>query len=78
MPRLLRYSLASGSMVEACVALVRVSPWKSASRYVRPMAVGWSPGPLPGSIGLTLFIEAHAWIIVPSTLKWSHDRNRFI
>ena len=70
MPALFLYSLASGSVVEACVALVRVSPWKSASTLRPPEGGGGSsPGPSPGSIGLTLFIDDHAWIIVPSTLK---------
>ncbi len=29
------------------------------------------------SLGRKLFIEAQAWISVPSTLKWSCDRSRF-
>jgi hypothetical protein len=28
-------------------------------------------------LGRTLFIEAQAWIIVPSTLKWSVEMSRF-
>src|SRR3954453_7326787 len=54
------------------MSLVRRSTWKSLSR-VRPWA-GGAPEP---SFGLMPFIEAHASIIVPSTLKCSVDRRRF-
>src|SRR3954451_25445377 len=54
------------SVVGAALAvesLSRLRPW-----------AGGSPEP---SFGLTLFIEAHASIMVPSTLKCSVDRRRF-
>ena len=55
LPLPLRNSSASGSVVEACVSLVRCSPWKSRSP-LRPGA-GGSPEP---SFGRKLFIDAHA------------------
>ena len=53
-------------MVEACISLERFSFLKSRSP-LRPGA-GGSPEP---SFGRTLFIEAQAFNIVPSTQKWS-------
>jgi hypothetical protein len=55
LPLPLRKSLASGSVVEACVSLVGCSPWKSRSP-LRPSAAGL---PLP-SFGRKLFIELSA------------------
>ncbi|MGY2812082.1 hypothetical protein ACVIHF_008812 [Bradyrhizobium sp. USDA 4506] len=67
LPFPLRYSLASGSVVEAWVSLECFWPWKSASALRPPPGAGGSPEP---SFGLTLFIEAQASISVPSTEKW--------
>jgi hypothetical protein len=69
LPRPLRNSLASGSVVEAWVALLRFSPWKSRSRLrPPPLASGssWS-----ASLGLKLFRLAQASIRLPSTEKCS-------
>jgi hypothetical protein len=68
----LRISRASGSVVEACVSLLRFSPWKSRSP-LRPASGG---EPLP-SFGRKLFMLAHASISVPSTEKWSSDSSAF-
>ena len=70
LPLPLRNSLASGSLVEAWVSLARCSPWKSRSP-LRPGA-GGSPEP---SFGRKLFIDAQAWISVPSTEKCSSDKS---
>lgn len=64
----------------AWVAFERFSPRKLASALRPPDAGGGSFGPEPSpgsSTGLKLFIDAHAWISVPSTLKCSLDRSRF-
>ena len=63
---LLRYSRASGSVVEACVSLDRFWPCHCTSA-LRPPG-GPSGGP---SLGLKLLWEAHACNSVPSTEKWS-------
>jgi hypothetical protein len=57
-------------VVETWVALDRFSPWKLTSRLRPPPVGGSSPSP-PGasSFGLKLFIDAHASISVPSTVK---------
>ena len=60
-------------MVEPCVSFDRLCPWKSASA-LRPPPVGGSSEP---SLGLKLFIDAHASISVPSTLKCSVDKSLF-
>jgi len=59
-----RISRASGSVVEAWVALLRRSPWKSRSALPPPALLGGS-----SSLGLKLSMLAHAWISVPSTVK---------
>jgi hypothetical protein len=71
-PAALRNSLASGSVVEACVSLLRFSPWKSRS----PLRPGAGGSPLP-SFGRKLFIDAHASINVPSTEKCSAESSGF-
>ena len=55
LPLPLRWSLASGSVVEICVSLLRFSPWKSRSP-LRPPAGGSSEP----SLARKLFIEAQA------------------
>ena len=65
-PGPLRYNRASGSVVEACVSLLRFSPWKSRSP-LRPGA-GGSP---PPSLVRKLFMLTQASISVPSSEKWS-------
>lgn len=70
-PRLLRNSRASGSVVEACVSFVRRSPRKFTSA-LRPAPDGGGPssgGSSPSTFGLKLFIDAQASISVPSTEK---------
>jgi hypothetical protein len=67
----LRYSRASGSVVEAWLSLVRRSPWKSRLPLRPP--VGGAPG---SSLGRKLFIEAQASTRLPSTLKCSLDNRR--
>ncbi len=62
LPLPLRNSLASGSLVETCVSLVRRSPLKSRSP-LRPGA-GGSPEP---SFGRNDLVLAQAWISVRST-----------
>src|SRR6266403_5090130 len=66
----LRYNRALGSVIEACVSLLRFSPWKSRA----PLRPGAGGSPLP-SFGRKLFMLAHASISVPSTEKWSSDSN---
>ena len=60
----LRYSLESGSVVEAWVSLERVSPCQATST-LRP--AGGSEGGPP--LGLKLLWDAHASNRVPSTEK---------
>ena len=72
LPRPLRSSRASGSVVEACVALWRRSPWKSRSALRPPPAGGSAPG---SALGLKLLRPANASISVPSTVKCSSDNN---
>src|ERR1700722_12510967 len=57
LPGPLRWSRALRIVVEACVSLERFWPWKSASRFRPPPAVGGSPEP---SFGRKLFIDAQA------------------
>jgi hypothetical protein len=58
LPRPLRTSRASGSVVEAWLALVRFSPWKSRSALrPPPLAGGSSP---PSCFGWKLFMLAQA------------------
>ena len=61
---LLRYSRASGSVVEAWVSFDRFSPCHCTS-VLRP-AGGSDGGP---SFGLKLLCDAHAFNRVPSTVK---------
>src|ERR1700709_1031463 len=61
---------ASGSVVEACVSLLRGCTRKSTSLLRR--AAGGSPEP---SFGLKLFMLAQASIMVPSTEKCSSDSS---
>src|SRR3954471_20659661 len=68
-----RYSLASGSVVEACVAFERCSPLKFESGLRPPVGGGSSASPR----GLKLFIEAQASTSVPSTEKCSLERSLF-
>jgi len=69
-PEDLQNSLASGSVVEAWVSLLRFSPWKSRS----PLRPGSGGAPLP-SLGQKLFMLAQASIRVPSTEKCSDDSS---
>jgi hypothetical protein len=72
LPWPLRNSRASGSVVEAWVALRRRSPWKWRS-LLRPLPAG---NPSSGSpLGLKLFMLAKASISVPSTLKCSSESS---
>src|SRR5882762_92876 len=64
-------SRASGSVVEACVALLRRSPWKFT------VGLPGSSGGVRGSPGfLKLFNPAQASIRVPSTVKCSSPSSR--
>jgi hypothetical protein len=75
LPEPLRYSRASGSVVEACVSLRRRSPWKSRSA-LRPPPVSPGGGSPPASaFGLKLFMLAKASIKVPSTEKCSAESS---
>jgi hypothetical protein len=57
-------------VVEACVSLLRVSPWKSRSP-LRPCDGGSSEP----SLARKLFIDAQAATCVPSTEKCSSDKS---
>jgi hypothetical protein len=45
---------------------------------VAPAEAGGGGASPSAALGLKLFIDAQASISVPSTLKWSVDRSRFI
>jgi len=70
LPRPLRCSRASGSVVEACVSLLRFWLWKFCSP-LRPASGG---GPEP-SFGRKLLVLAQASKSVPSTEKCSVESN---
>jgi hypothetical protein len=65
-----RINRASGSVVDAWVALVRRSPWKFTVGLP-----GSSGGVAPAPFFLKLFRPAQASIRVPSTVKCSADRS---
>jgi transposase len=67
LPLPLRASLASGSVVDACVSLPRFSPWKSTVGFFASSTGGFSS--TGSSVRLKLLSEAHASISVPSTEK---------
>src|SRR6266516_3479860 len=73
---LLRMSRASGSVVDACVWLVRSSPRKLTVGLPGSSGGGRSPG--ASSRGRKLLSEAHASIKVPSTVKCSVEISRAV
>ena len=68
LPRPLRNSLASGSVVELWVSFLRAWPWKSRSP-LRPAGGVPGGGSSEPSFGRKLFRLAHASKSVPSTEK---------
>src|SRR3972149_5171688 len=66
------YNLASASVVEACVSLVRLSPRKFTPGFPGSESAGGGGAP---DRGLKLFCPAQASISVPSTVKCSSDNS---
>ncbi len=70
-PLPLRISFASGSVLDSCVLLLRVSPRKSTMPVPSGPDLGGSP-----SLRFKLLKEAQDSISVPSTVKCSSESSR--